>query len=495
MRSFNDSPEFNCKQCGVKSTLNNLFVSPNCFVRGKTDHYYCTGCASKIINESLSLLNETPKCIIRNCNKSFNISFSKAINKKLFTRYKTKRKKVKQYKNDELLLHGYIRQHKNNNNSFPTDIIQLVHDFYKLSFLTALPCENCNSKGLQKCNKCNGDGTYTSQCTSCKDGIIYKPIDNCPYCLKGKQHIMVKCNCFMNYYAVCSSCDGFGTNKGLICSSCNGSGEICPNNCNNGYFITVIDCDYCKGLGEIYTMLSCDLCDGKKYYSDVCCECKGMGNATECDQCETLGGIFYTDFNKVISRQTYCYLCGKYYPNNMIIYWSGCRHTFCNTCIFQSDYIEIEMYCESKIPVCPVDDCNQELSEECMQLMYTYYNYDSDMIDGLIYTLSFLKYSNTKFECYLCECWHPNEDMIELSECGCKCSKECCKILIETYVSDGTIALCDCCGDEIDMNDIELICGKFYVHLTETLIHNKRLEELITRKRTKIKHKDTRRVL
>eukprot|EP01084_Bolivina_argentea_P166495 289042_1 len=72
-----------CIYCERGVIFNQRFISSNC----KSDHFYHIKCAAKMINESLSVSNEIPKCLMANCNKSFNISLSKPINKKLSKQY------------------------------------------------------------------------------------------------------------------------------------------------------------------------------------------------------------------------------------------------------------------------------------------------------------------------------------------------------------------------------------------------------------------------
>eukprot|EP01084_Bolivina_argentea_P239157 401970_1 len=132
----------------------NKYISPNCLQY----HFYCTTCALTIINQSLSLYNQAPKCIVSTCNQPFNISSSKIINSKLFEQYDVN---IKQYNHDKYLLYAYIRQNKNNIKLFPVDIIELINSFYKLILITKMSCDNCYNSTYNKqieCNKCESNG-------------------------------------------------------------------------------------------------------------------------------------------------------------------------------------------------------------------------------------------------------------------------------------------------------------------------------------------------
>eukprot|EP01084_Bolivina_argentea_P121243 214869_1 len=378
---YDSSTPFECIECSRCVLFDELYVSPNCFSDNQTNHYYCIHCASKIINESLSLLNETPKCIISSCNKSFNVSLSKVINHELFSQYQLNDNNISQYKNDEFLLYGYIRENKKlTSRLFPKEIIALIHDFYKLVFFTKLPCDNCNNTGYDKCHMCNGKGNCTSKCTFCTNGSITKTLI-CPDCENGKQKIRPDCRCFLNYYAVCRSCDGFGwrvikANKKIECKSCNGLGNFCDcmSTCNN-----------CNGLGKLNIKSKCIFCDSKGNAIIKCIQCDGS-SIMECYKCESKGNIWYTDFKKVISKQSYCNKCNIYKSNNDIIYWSKCRHTYCYNCVLNSDkifknsnlffsfdtnYIERQLSL-GQIPMCLMNNCCEELVEKDLKLIYKF---------------------------------------------------------------------------------------------------------------------------
>eukprot|EP01084_Bolivina_argentea_P154399 269151_1 len=103
---LNHSKTARCICCHGYDLLFDKFSSPNCF---DEFHCYCIKCALKIINQSLSLYNQIPNCVIPNCNMEFNISLSTAINLELFVQYKID---IKQYEKDQILLHAYIQQKK-----------------------------------------------------------------------------------------------------------------------------------------------------------------------------------------------------------------------------------------------------------------------------------------------------------------------------------------------------------------------------------------------
>eukprot|EP01084_Bolivina_argentea_P034206 63310_1 len=513
-----------CLYCNKGILISDKFVSPNCSENDLIKHYYHNKCASKIINESLSLFNEIPKCV--KCKKSFNkslksfnniaskqntfypfnlYSLSETVNDTLLLRYKMNQSKSKQYKTDNVLVFGYIRHNKNENMLFPIEIINLIHDFYKLVIYSTMLCNNCNSLGVEN-YFCCANGKVQTKCTYkyCANGKV-PIIQDCNVCIGNKGQLQkIKCNCSMNFFAVCKSCNGYGFQAGYghdyggrnYCFECDGSGEICPNNCLDGYYVDFVDCNACCGSGMLHTIETCSRCNGKGNINKLCSRCCGNTYIKmKCQECNGNGSLFYTDFNKIISKQKRCHKCNIYYTNDRIIYWSGCHHIFCDVCILDSYYVEDEIESDN-IPICPIKCCNEELTEQGLQLMYKYFGRPDYQLATLLSQLNMLIFKKNNFECDVCSFWHMNQGMIILS-CGCKCSMECTKTKtsIQNSVDHNAVPLCDNCYEQMHLDDIKLICGKNYADLVQVLIHNQKFETLITMQRTHINPNDTEKVL
>ena len=125
------------QMCGFGKLIEGI-CQANC------SHTYCFLCASKLINSSLSLLNEVPRCGL--CDKVFNIARCPRLNESLLPKYQTKQSDLEFFRMDQLLLLGFIREILPNC-IFPRELTELIQDCYKLVYFSVLECAACESTG------------------------------------------------------------------------------------------------------------------------------------------------------------------------------------------------------------------------------------------------------------------------------------------------------------------------------------------------------------
>lgn len=137
-----------------------------------------------------------------------------------------------------------------------------------------LNCEYCDGSGVHKCDKCCGLGELESgqrvDCDNCNGrGYFvheaeYIPID-CPICNDGYIVSYPDCSSCTDGYNNCRSCNGSGkewkdeVSTMIKCETCEGKGK--------SHTVTTITCPYCDGSGYDTTWVRCDNCWNKFYYS------------------------------------------------------------------------------------------------------------------------------------------------------------------------------------------------------------------------------------
>eukprot|EP01083_Nonionella_stella_P307055 1077755_1 len=425
-----------CRRIKFDSADLNGCVSPTCH---DPTHCYCIRCAIRIIEQSLSLLNEIPTCIISDCGKPFDLSqptMFNALNERLPRQYSTpKSHSIAQYKHEAYLVNGYIRVHNHELTIIPTALTALIHNFYKLVCHSYRGCEMCHGvkrPPLIPCEPCQSSGFQRCSEQHCINGIM--TIQSCIDC-----PMVSECYCRVMQ----------SRRIDFHCSECNGSGII---------YDTANYCGRCRGGGRSTSM--CQSCDGKGQL--VCRYCWGHGavKPPDCEACLGNGGIIYPDFHKIIRQQKYCHQCGLYRPQNGIGYWSGCGHTFCDACGAKSVRNGLEA---DRIPICMVRDCKQELDEQEMVLYWK-----DDRVYGVSYVekLKTLKYRKDRFLCCVCvpNIWHLNKESISFSHCGHLASSNCVSCYIWASINAKYNPLCPRCHQGIEIEDIKKICGTRAVH-------------------------------
>eukprot|EP01084_Bolivina_argentea_P309085 534600_1 len=378
-------------------------MSSHCIECGRTHleqiNHYCTKCLFKIINNSLSLLNKTPKCSI-----PFNLSSTITLNKMLLPRYQLQSKQDRNHINrmNIFLFDGYIRQIicPQNINIVPSELSEIIKVFYQTDYFTEIECNECDGSGIKHID-CNGSERF-QLCIFCDNGIMYY-----------RQDMVIKSK----------------------------------------------KCTFCA----INNNIQYDPCDGSGH-SNV---------STSCTKCYN-GKIVRLDFKKLIKTQDYCHICNEYYPNNMIIYWSGCYHTFCIQCL-TSKYVESEIRSD-KIPMCPLKNCIHELIEQDMEC------YFDISIDCWYDFWDLQKLKQTVFECCICKQLHANQKLLMFSACGHKYTRLCGREYILNLINNMNIPCCCECGTDITMNEIQMICGDEYVNLINNFNNKNKFKSLITKK-------------
>eukprot|EP01084_Bolivina_argentea_P105789 189446_1 len=105
------------------------------------NHLYCQDCAAHIINQSLSLLNEIPKCTYKQCNSSLTINYKGCINNQLLQKYQFKGD-FRVYYHEQCLIFGYIKNMKCKS-IVPTEVMILIWDYYNTIYHKNTSCNTC----------------------------------------------------------------------------------------------------------------------------------------------------------------------------------------------------------------------------------------------------------------------------------------------------------------------------------------------------------------
>ena len=134
------------------------------------------------------------------------------------------------------------------------------------------------------------------------------------------------------------------------------------------------------------------------------------------------------DFIKLCNKQSLCVKCGLYFPNDMIIYWSGCNHVYCMDCIRSE--ISMQNKTQKRIPMCICNECQSTLSLERL-----------NNIPGL----------NTFGYCIDGRHYLRKRKLWQWSGCNHEFCADCAASCILRDLSDGQIPLCDGCGSELTM--------------------------------------------
>eukprot|EP01083_Nonionella_stella_P307657 1082262_1 len=262
-RSKHNNESFTCSKCFKQCQMHSIFLWSLCL------HKYCIQCAANIIQRSLSVTNEIPRCI--------------------------------------------------------------VTDFFNLIYFTKIDCYMCkgNGKGTQSCSKCSGTGISHTEWIECTACAPYRFSDvNCRKCSGSGRYIVGACRkCkgigASDYYIRsfhepmkvlknrCSLCHGSGKYS-VKCNNCDGSGRY-----TKEYFVK---CNTCKSSGMIRKNVKC-----------MDCWCGKI--KVDCKRCNGLKQIIILNLNKLIHCQSLCLKCNNYYSNDALLVWSSCEHLYCHKCI------------------------------------------------------------------------------------------------------------------------------------------------------------------
>eukprot|EP01084_Bolivina_argentea_P047534 87590_1 len=463
---------FNCTSCHqLQSTSSNKFNWMIC------KHPYCQQCVSNIINESLSFLNQVPKCIYPNCNQPLSINCPQPfIIKRLLAKYKSKNT-VDSYHRKQHLISGYIRDidtYTIKAKIIPIDINLIIFNYYDLICHTNIDCISCKATGSIncKCRNCKGvgynrfilpAGQCYMDCRAC-DGSG-EPISNCMRC-NGTGLTCGRCAPLCYHFVDIQNISRLGTgfrcdprgkknvfdhlrkhefkSKPVICIHCNGSGTCRWENCENCIYTSL----YAKKILKI--RLNCFSCGGggkKRVESRIqkynCMYCKQSGiEQMICNDCYGNKQVMALDFNRLCDFQSLCTKCNAYFPNDSVIYWSECKHIFCDQCFYQMVKNEIK---QNKIPKCMQSKCAQELKPVDLKLDFNkckQYNWSR-----IVRKLETLIDRKNKGECPCTQCrkWYPIKESMACSKCknkycnACirywsKCNHSCCDSCIQQYV-------------------------------------------------------------
>ena len=350
----------------------------NCIYWTKCNHFYCPHCAMKMINDALSIHNQVPKCIDPNCGEPLGIKEADSLFTRwtgLLPRYRIGREMriVSNLKKQDLLFVGYIRI-ESENSHFPDDITGIIFNFLRLMIYKKIECNVCDGKGYEACacKRCGQRG-YLLDCTACnstgKCMIRNVCIKCCGTGAEDSSYLCRGCSGTGIYAAPCRWCYGTGIDSdgytSCRCVGCQGTGEYrtpCQQCDGSGIYMHRGHCDICNGSGETFRRAPCRQCNGSGSQKRVCTECDGHKIAEyPCAECQGEREVMALDLKTLCDKQSLCVKCGKYTRNDLIRYWSGCKHTVCGEC--GEGHIEFELKLQQRIPQCPVKGCGHQLEQ------------------------------------------------------------------------------------------------------------------------------------
>eukprot|EP01084_Bolivina_argentea_P105788 189445_1 len=446
---LNSSNNPKCQACWTHCTeTESAFMCINCkqihsdqiFRWTKCNHTYCIKCSANLINKSLSLTNEMPRCIHSKCNQSLNIENGDLFKDLLLKKYQITQN-IKLFDRTQHLISGYIRQI---NTNIPHEVMLSVHDFYNLVYCAKINCYQCKTLGFEllDCKKCNGLG-YTEDCKQCDSTGIYKYNIECTKCKSTGDYIFKapcnKCNNSGIYSGgKCRKCNGTGLYGayGGRCYNCKGTGNFLANcrKCNgSGTFQKRYDCRMCNGKRLLPKQTRCNNCRGSGYFKMDCKNCYASGKVRwDCYKCHGYKQLLVLHFNKLCNKQSFCNNCQMYYPNNMIFYWSNCNHSYCYQCcaVSKPNGSIVNEIRSGRIPVCFVSKCNQELSVQKLKLV----PFDGMVLRCAVSMLEQLIYRKDRFQCVFCMEWHLNVNKILWSNCNHVYGIKCAKMNVDKYL-------------------------------------------------------------
>jgi len=467
-----------CSRCKKVHSAMGMFYWSSCC------HCYCVQCTLCIINDSLSLLNRTPKCIFSECNHSLDILHAQSIPMEarhcLLPKYQLIRSRMSdalQYNYLETLMAGYIRI-ESRSECFPVDVAMIIFDFCELLYYTKtqchrckslgvelvdcsqcrgvssmIKCADCNAKGLTdhllQCRKCKGTGDYVKDyiCRRC-DGLGADGHGHCYHCL-GRGYLGPAAN-------PCLPCNGSG--KARHCRKCGGTGLYR----HRGHK----SCRNCKGSGKIKRKIICHSCKGEGWNRQdpsKCSLCKGTSKIqTQCRICEGNKVTMALDFTKLCNKQSLCSQCNLFFPNDQMMHWSGCHHPVCLDCVrtaIRGQKYHHQHPLRIPVPVCSVAGCEEKLT---------------------LKTLNRIPGTEPHGHCPGCKHYVPATMLVPWSSCGHPVCSECAVLQIQTTTMLDQIATCpvDGCCAEITMHTVNTTI----LALSMTGHLKARLQTLIDRK-------------
>ena len=435
--------KFICIKCKLQNDINQRFTWTKCH------HEYCVKCASNIMNESLSLSNEIPRCIYPSCIQLLSNEHADSIKFSLLSRYQIQLP-IQHFDTNQFLIYGYTRENSQTLDIIPSDIIFAISNYVTIIYYNKIDCYVCQGYGecISNCTRCNGYGT-SSYCECCYgQGYIQDEID-CNSCDMTGHIQCYNCKGNGSLRRICKTCDGIGycyhdildpeilnqeisvaisdltmtqrqkTRVRLYCTDCKEKREkgyyddpfnnrVCEECAGFGRNPKYL-CKDCGGNGKITQRLNCWLCSGtgrKKGGNKDCLSCRKTGQIQSvCWLCNGNKQVVFLDLKKTCLNQTWCMKCYQWYPNNWMYRWSDkCGHQFCKKCMrnHMEDF--------GGVNGCMADGCNMK-------------------IGGI------LELYNDMFICRLCGLWKlkVGGDMFIWSGCHHKYCRKCVKNYVKKW--------------------------------------------------------------
>ena len=259
---------FTCISCSEKSFCNPLVI--------ECGHQYCHQCLAKIINESLSLLNQIPKCIYPDCNQLTTRRPRHLVSRK----YKPKHSFI-QSESLLLLLHGYVSK----SYMIPDDIILLIFNYCYLIYDIEVTCDNCCGSGKQfdcytRCDTCNNVlyDIFKYKCWSCGEGkrIKFLKVVQCRRCWGDGTIMRLDFKKICNNQSLCIKCNTYSLNdrifywtecKHIYCAQCFTKLRVIKDNFKT--FPKCIASECYQALDKMRTVFECTKCESYHMYKDL----------------------------------------------------------------------------------------------------------------------------------------------------------------------------------------------------------------------------------
>eukprot|EP01084_Bolivina_argentea_P165402 287353_1 len=367
-----------CAKCKIPFHGNDVFKWSIC------QHTHCKKCLNATFNTSLLMSNSLPKCEYPNCNQQLKLKDAISFPISLLMTYKSSIQSIQQFKREQCLIFGSIRNIasplQNCNRNIPQDIIKLIHDYYNLRLYSIFPCNSCLCIGYQW----KKEKKIIRKCTDCIGG--WRRID-------------------------CNECKGAGYKSEFQINT--GSGyEDCFR----------VKCSKCSGCGKSSFTERCTTaeCESGFVYGLIM-------NKKECNECKGQKYVMKLDFIKLCNKQILCFKCRNYNPMDSIMYWSKCSHSYCMSCfeIYVLPLVKKQLYNKNIIPMCPETDCDETFAENNIQIIEGLHN----SYELTVSKLRKLYGVKDKFKCKCCRKYHPMDQLQKCGNCESNYASSCDKVI------------------------------------------------------------------
>eukprot|EP01083_Nonionella_stella_P009975 28516_1 len=124
------------------------------------------------------------------------------------------------------------------------------------------------------------------------------------------------------------------------------------------------------------------------------------------------------DFTKLCNKQSLCHQCNLYFPNQNMVFWRRCQHSFCKDCVLK--YIQYEIGKNERMPICCIETCHTEMSLDQLNLICHYFN-DTSIKNEFQQMI----WKQNHFQCSMCRSYHDRREMFDWTHCKHAYGRDC----------------------------------------------------------------------